>query len=52
MPKEVSKEIWLSVIMIDSFYKIGKNYYLQLFSEQCKYIAKDKKINKYIIDDL
>ena len=39
----------LSVILIDSVFKIGKNY-PQLFLEECRYIVK-KKINKYINDD-
>ena len=40
------------VILTDSVLKIGKNYYSQVFLEECKYIIKDKKINKYISNNL
>ena len=40
--KESSHCICLSVIMIDSVFKIGKNYYAQLFLEKCKYIVKKR----------
>ena len=36
--------------MIDSIFRIGNNYYLQVFLEECKYIAKEKKMTKYITD--
>ena len=52
MPKEVSHCNFLSMILTDSVVEIDKNYYPQLFLEECKYIVKEKKINKYIIDDL
>ena len=28
------------------------NYYPQAFLEECKYIAKEKKMSNYIIDDI
>ena len=31
---------YLSVILIDSVYRTGKNYYPQVFLEECKYIVK------------
>ena len=31
---------------------MGKNYYPQLFSEECKYVVKEKKMPKCIIDDI
>ena len=40
IPKEGPHCKYLSVILIDSVFKIGKNYYLQVFLEECKYIAK------------
>ena len=40
------------VILTDSVLKIGKNYYSQVFLEECKYIIKDKKTNKYISNNL
>ena len=36
--------------MLDSIVKTVKNYYPQVFLEECKYVIKEKKINKYIID--
>ena len=30
------------VILIDSAFKIGKNYYSQVLLEECKYIVKEK----------
>ena len=41
-----------SVILIDSVFRRGKNYYPQVFLEECKYVVKEKKIPKYIIDDI
>ena len=38
--------------MIDSIFRTGKNYYPQVFLEECKYVVKEKKIPKYIIDDI
>ena len=38
--------------MISSVFRTGKNYYPQVFLEECKYIVKEKKIPKYIIDDI
>ena len=37
--------------MINFVFRIGKNYYSQVFLEEFKYVVKDKKIPKYIIDD-
>ena len=51
IPREGSRFIGLSVILIDSVFRTGKNYYRQVFLEQFKYIVKEKKIPKYIIDD-
>ena len=44
IPKEDSHWICLSIILIDSGFKIGKSYYPQLVFEECKYIIKDRKI--------
>ena len=43
IPKEGSQFIWLSVIWIDSFFRTGKNYYSQVFLEECKYIVQEKR---------
>ena len=40
------------VILIDSVFRTGKNYYPQVLLEKCKYVVKEKKIPKYIIDDI
>ena len=42
--KEGSQCICSSVILIDSVYRTGKNYYSQVFLEECKYFVKEKKI--------
>ena len=52
MPKEDSKYICLSVILIDSVFRTGKSYYPQVFLEECKYVVKEEKIPKYIIEDI
>ena len=40
------------MILIDPVIKTGKNYSLQVFLEECKSVIKEKKIPKYIIDDV
>ena len=50
IPKEGSQFICLSVILIDSVYRTGKNYYPQVLLEECKYVAKEKKMPEYITD--
>ena len=35
--------ICLSVILIDSVFRRGKNYYPQVFLEKCKFDVKEKK---------
>ena len=52
MPKEGSQYIFPSVILIDSVFKTCKNYYPQVFLEECKYFVKKKKMSKYIIEDI
>ena len=49
IPKEGSQFICLSVILIDSVFRTGKNYYHQDSLEECKYVVKEKKIPKNII---
>ena len=50
--KEGSNLICLSVILIESVFRTGKNYYPQVLLEECKYNAKEKRIPKNIIDDI
>ena len=52
MPKEGTHYICLLVILVDSVFKIGKNYYPQVFLEEHKYIIKRKKVSRVIDDDL
>ena len=40
------------MILIDSVFRTGKNYYPQVFLEECKYVVKEKKIPKYITGDI
>ena len=44
IPKEGSQFICLSVILIDSVFRTGKNYYPQVFLEECKHVIKEKSI--------
>ena len=46
-----SRQGCLSVILIDSVFQMGKNYYLLVFLEQHKYIVKNK-MTKFINDEL
>ena len=52
IPKEHFQNICWSVILLDSIFKAGKNYYPQLFLEEFKYVIKEKKIDNYITDDV
>ena len=38
--------------MIDSVFRTCKNYYPQVFLEECEYAVSKKMICKYIIDDI
>ena len=40
------------MLLIDSVFKICKNCYPQVFLKECKYIIKEKTMNKYINNDL
>ena len=44
--------LFISNFWLILFLKTGKNYYLLVFLEKCKYVVKEKKIPKYIIDDI
>ena len=39
------------MILLDSVFRTGKNYYFQVSLEEYKYVVKEKKIPKYITDD-
>ena len=51
IPKEGSQLICLSVILIDSIFKMGKNCYPQVFLEEFKHVVKEKKMSECITDD-
>ena len=36
--------------MINSDFRLGKNYYLQMFLEECKYVLKERP--EYITKDI
>ena len=38
--------------MIDSVFKIGKNYYSQVLLEDLKYIVEEKKLPEYITGEI
>lgn len=55
MPKEGSYCISLLAIMVNSFFTIGKNYYLKFFVEECKMhcqIKSDKDKDKDTLDKI
>ena len=52
IPKKGSQFICLSVILINSVFKTGKNYCPQALLEECKYVVKEKNTSKCIIDNI
>ena len=51
-PKGHSSCKCLSLIMLDSVFKVEKKYYSQVFLEECKYIKRKNKMFIYVNDDL
>ena len=43
IPKEGSKFNCLSVTLINSVFKTGKNFYPKVLLEECKYVVKEKQ---------
>ena len=43
IPKEGCHCIYLSVILINSAFRKDKNYYSEVFLDECKYFVKRKK---------
>ena len=41
-----------TIILIESVFRTGINFYPEVFLEDCKYVVKEKKIPKYITGDL
>ena len=52
IPKEGSQFICLSVTLVDSVFRTGKNYYPQVFLKEFKDVVKEKKIPEYITDNI
>ena len=50
--KEGSQFICWSVILINSVFRTGKNYYPWVFLEECEYVVKEKEMPEYITDDI
>ena len=44
--------LFLSVLLIDPVFRTGKNYYPEVFLEECKYVIKEKKMAEYITEDI
>ena len=38
--------------MIDSVYRKDKNYYPEVFLEECKHVIKEKKKSKFVTGDI
>lgn len=51
VPKEVPPYSYLSILVIDSAFKVDKNYYPTVLLEKRKYKIKEKKIDTLITDD-
>ena len=52
IPKDGSQCICQLVILIDCVFRTGKSCYTQMFFEEGKYVFKERKIPKYIIDGI
>ena len=56
IPKEGSQFICLSVILINSVFRSGENYYPQVFLEEYKYVVEEekpeKKMPEFITDNI
>ena len=51
-PKKGCQFICLSVILIDFIFRTSKHFYTRVVLEECKYVAKEIKNPRYIIDDI
>ena len=52
VPKENASYKSFSLIMLGSFIRVNKKYYLQTFLEECKYVIRKNKMENLINDDL
>ena len=46
--KEKSIQFFITIKLIDSVFKMGKNYCPQVFLEECKEIVKEKEVTRHI----
>ena len=49
IPKEGSQCICLSVLLINSGFRTGNNYYPHVFSEECKYVVKERRCQSKLL---
>ena len=52
MPSEGSHCICVWLVLINFVFKMGKNHYIQVLLEECKYIVKEKEVARRITEDL
>ena len=52
IPKQVCQCICLSVVLIDTVFRTGKNYFPQVHLEESKCVVKEKQMPDYIIIDI
>ena len=45
-------QICISIPLIDPVFKMGTNYFSQVFLKECKYFVKEKKTSQFINDEL
>ena len=48
--KKKSIQFFITIKLIDSVFKMGKNYYPQVFLEECKYIVNEKEVTRHITE--
>ena len=52
VPKENTSYKFPSLIMLDSFIRLNKKYYPQIFLKDCKYVIRKNKMENLVNDDL
>ena len=52
MPNKDSYCICLSLVLIESVFKMCKTCYPQVFLEECKYIVKEQEVTRHTTEDL
>ena len=51
-PKDALKCLYMLVIVINSVFKLGRNYYSQTFLEECKYKTTEQVLKSLINEDV